>query len=129
MILKALKLVLFGIAGLSLAGIATVVWCGELSLCTFGTYDAEIVVTNLTKREPLGNSRIRAYINGDHILSSAGETHYTTTDQAGKGRISFENAAIAPLYINVDSPESEASIQFYIYPEDIREGEAFCVCY
>lgn len=124
---RALKLAFSGITGLFILGTSTVVWCGQLSLCTFGTYDAEIVVTNLTEREPLRNSRIRAYVNGNHILFPVGETYYTETNEEGRAKISFENAATAPLYINVDSPENEASIEFFVYPKDIRKGEEFTV--
>ena len=73
------------------------------------------------------DSSVRSFINGDLMLSSPTEPDYTTTDEAGKATISFERAVTAPLYIDIDSPENEARIDFFIYPEDIREGEEFTI--
>ena len=124
---RASKLTFLGVAGLFVVGFMARLGCEGLYACSFGTYDAEIVVTNLTEREPMEGSRIRSFINGDLILSSSGEPDYTTTDEAGKATISFERAVTAPLYIRVIPPENEALIEFFIYPEDIREGEEFAM--
>ena len=124
---KVLRLAFFAIPSLLIATFTVGVGCRQLFLCTFGIYNAEIVITNLTQREPMKDSSVRSFINGDLMLSSPTEPDYTTTDEAGKATISFERAVTAPLYIDIDSPENEARIDFFIYPEDIREGEEFTI--
>ena len=125
---RASKLTFLGVAGLFVVGFMTRLGCEGLYACSFGTYDAEIVVTNLTERAPLKDSVVWTYINnGDLVLSSSKEPDYTTTDEAGRATISFERAVTAPLYIRVNSPENEARIDFDVYPEDIRKGEEFTI--